>query len=351
MHYFGIPTCPYCKKRVNLIRTWSLKRQGEYQCPRCGGISNIYLSPLVYVLALLAVFGAGAMYFFHKFVLDDVTLETALYVFLPFAVFFLFSVFMVYLEKPVIKKVSKTEYEKKRSIRAAVAEAPNSHVPVKEEYYDDEDYGSRGNYRPGPDVNPAGERHGVVNQAAFSRAKLQAAMENSQGVPTPKRPAVQPPRPAQPAQPVQRPAAPQQQRANRPASVQQRPAQQRAPQQVPQAQAVQQRRMPVQPASQQRAQPVSQQAGQQKSFAQQGAAIQQQRGASQIQPVPRRTGSQAGANQSQRARYTGPRQSGRVVGGIETPINQSSSLDRYDDPAYVQRRLQEIERNKANGNR
>ena len=56
MQYFGVPTCPYCKKRVNLIRTWSLKRQGEYRCPRCGGISNIYLSPLVYVFALVAVF-------------------------------------------------------------------------------------------------------------------------------------------------------------------------------------------------------------------------------------------------------------------------------------------------------
>ena len=49
MQYFGIPTCPYCRKRVNLIRTWKLKREGEYKCPRCGGISNVYLSPLVYV--------------------------------------------------------------------------------------------------------------------------------------------------------------------------------------------------------------------------------------------------------------------------------------------------------------
>ena len=54
MQYFGIPTCPYCKKHVNLVRTWRLKREGEYKCPRCGGISNIYLSPLVYVFAVLA---------------------------------------------------------------------------------------------------------------------------------------------------------------------------------------------------------------------------------------------------------------------------------------------------------
>ena len=83
MQYFGVPKCPYCKKRVNFIRTWSLKRQGEYQCPRCGGISNIYLSPLVYVFALVAVFAGVAIYFFHKFILDDITLTTGIQVKCP----------------------------------------------------------------------------------------------------------------------------------------------------------------------------------------------------------------------------------------------------------------------------
>ena len=89
MQYFGVPICPYCKKRVNLIRTWSLKRQGEYKCPRCGGISNIYLSPLIYVFAVIAIFAGGAIYFFHKFILDDVSLSTVLQVIIPFIVFFL----------------------------------------------------------------------------------------------------------------------------------------------------------------------------------------------------------------------------------------------------------------------
>ena len=63
MQYFGIPTCPYCKKHVNLVRTWRLKREGEYKCPRCGGISNIYLSPLVYVFAVLAICAGVCIYF------------------------------------------------------------------------------------------------------------------------------------------------------------------------------------------------------------------------------------------------------------------------------------------------
>ena len=77
MQYFGIPTCPYCKKHVNLVRTWRLKREGEYKCPRCGGISNIYLSPLVYVFAVLAICAGVCIYFFHKFVLDDIKLFTS----------------------------------------------------------------------------------------------------------------------------------------------------------------------------------------------------------------------------------------------------------------------------------
>jgi len=230
MRYFGVPTCPYCKKRVNLIRTWSLKRQGEYQCPRCGGISNIFLSPLVYVLALLAVFAGGAMYFFHKFVLDDITLGTAVYVFIPFAAFFLFSLFMVYLEKPVIKKVSKEEYEKKRRIRSAV-EGSAGAVPrtdARRGYYEDDDYISRGSNRFGPEgPAPEPQHQSVVNQAAFSRAKRQAAVENTQqsqrlaypGPAVPQQPVSQVPRtasqPGQVRRPVQPQAQPQQQRGVR----------------------------------------------------------------------------------------------------------------------------------------
>lgn len=107
MQYFGIPTCPYCRKRVNLIRTWNLKREGEYKCPRCGGISNIYLSPLVYVFSVLAICAGVCIYFFHKYVLDDIELFTCLYIFIPFIIFYLLSLFTVYLKRPVIKRVQR----------------------------------------------------------------------------------------------------------------------------------------------------------------------------------------------------------------------------------------------------
>ena len=159
MKYFSVPTCPYCKKRVNLIRTWSLKRQGEYLCPRCGGISNIYLSPLVYVFALMAVLGAGALYFFHKFVLDDVSLSTVFQVLIPFVVFFLLSLFMVYLEKPVIKTVSKAEVDRRRRAverrearrRGDLPSAHEDPQQAREEMFIQEDeYLPKVDYRTGP---------------------------------------------------------------------------------------------------------------------------------------------------------------------------------------------------------
>lgn len=174
MRFIGIPTCPYCRKRVNIIRTWSLKRQGEYQCPRCGGISNIYLSPLIYVLALLAIFAGGSVYFFHKFVLDDISLETALHVFIPFAVFFLLSLFMVYLEKPVIKKVAKSEYGRNRRKNAQ----EDTGLPRGAQEYAEfsGNYPSRSSER---QRRTAAPRQVSINQENFNRAKQQTATMNA----------------------------------------------------------------------------------------------------------------------------------------------------------------------------
>lgn len=214
MQYFGVPTCPYCKKRVNLIRTWSLKKQGEYQCPRCGGISNIYLSPLIYVVALLALFAGGAVYFFHKFVLDDIGLETALQVFLPFAGFFLLSVFFVYLAKPVIKKVSREDMKKKKLGRKDVAATgpigQTGHV-----YYDQEDYPPQRPREPVPAPVQASE---PVPVRIPPTAPAQAAA-----------PAARPGRPVSPAVPA--PAARQQGTTviRPPVPVNRRPAHQAAP--------------------------------------------------------------------------------------------------------------------------
>ncbi len=108
MQLIGVPICPYCRKRVNMIRVWNLKKHGEYRCPRCHGISNIYLSPLIYVFAFMAIAAGFVVYFFARFITESLGLMTLLYVFAPFAAFFLLSLFFVYLQKPEIKRVRKT---------------------------------------------------------------------------------------------------------------------------------------------------------------------------------------------------------------------------------------------------
>lgn len=94
------PRCPYCGKKVNYANTWVLKTQGEYLCPKCGGISNIVLDRGVYFLAFLAILASSAFFLlsFLKFLPFDFWLF--LLVILPFFLFFLISVFLVRLKKP-----------------------------------------------------------------------------------------------------------------------------------------------------------------------------------------------------------------------------------------------------------
>ena len=129
MQYFGIPTCPYCRKHVNLIRTWRLKREGEYKCPRCGGISNIYLSPLVYVFSVLAICAGVCIYFFHKFVFDAIGLFPCL------QIFFFLSLFTVYLKRPVIRRVQREAPRETRST------APEKRAPRRDDTFAELDTG------------------------------------------------------------------------------------------------------------------------------------------------------------------------------------------------------------------
>lgn len=108
MKYIGIAKCPYCGKGLNFIRLFSLKQKGEYMCPRCRGISNVYLSPIIYVLAVMAISASVLIAFFEISVWNNISIFTPLKVFIPYAIFYLLSIFFVYLKKPVIKKVRKT---------------------------------------------------------------------------------------------------------------------------------------------------------------------------------------------------------------------------------------------------
>lgn len=356
MQYFGVPRCPYCKKRVNLIRTWSLKRQGEYQCPRCGGISNIYLSPLIYVFALLAVFSAGAVYFFHKFILNDVDLTTCFQVILPFVVFFLLSLFLVYLAKPVIKRVSREESGKKGkkrpaadARRAGVNSGNTGHI-----YADQEDYLPQNDYRTGPfpqerPVNapapqavsenaqptavmasPAAQRRmAAQNTAAHRGARRPAAAQNSQ---TQSR--VSPMKGETSTMPRAQGAAQPNHAAARPA-----PSAGTAP--MPRAQGgTQPNHAAARPApSGGTASMPRTQSGAQPSRASRPAQ-------QPVAPVTPRREPAARPQTQQPSRRTSipePRQASHVVSSVEIPSVSDDFFAKYDDPAYVERRLKEIQ--------
>lgn len=293
MKYFGISACPYCKKRVNLIRSWSLKRQGEYQCPRCGGISNIFLSPLIYVFALLAVFAGGAVYFFHKFILDDISLSTLGQVVIPFAVFFLLSLFMVNLEKPVIKKVPRGETGRKKSGRSSLEDrrvsAAGSLEQKEQLSFRGEEYLPKGEYRTGPlpQIESGGENRLPVRT---QKSVYQEDLEKTSVVEVP----------------VSRP--------QRPAPTPERRTRQPAPQTAP-------RQSAERP---------------QKTVGSASAPA-----VGPVQPAPVR-------QQTPKAVKTAP--SSHVVTSVNIPSVNDDFFAKYDDPSYVERRLQEIKEGKTGEN-
>ena len=326
MQYFGVPTCPYCKKRVNLIRTWSLKRQGEYRCPRCGGISNIYLSPLVYVFALVAVFAGVAIYFFHKFILDDITLTTGIQVVIPFAVFFLLSLFMVYLAKPVIKKVPRAQVDRKRRNKGNFEER---RMPAGRQgqtgqiFYDGEDYQPHTNYRAGPMPQEQGDEDMKIVEPRESRPAYGETSVQRTVVAAPREEiASQRPR-------VQAGAS------HTPAAAPRAPQRQTVQSQAP--------ARPVQPAAQAAA-PVKPAAA--VSSAQPAA---RPRAAAPVQAQAPAAPRQAAAAPVQRAaqpavQTAAPAKPSAQQPRAEQPKAQDDFFAKYDDPEYINRRLAELKR-------
>ena len=367
MRYFGIPTCPYCKKRVNLIRTWSLKRQGEYRCPRCGGIANIYLSPLVFVFALIAVFAGVAIYFFHKFILDDIALDTCLQVLVPFALFFLLSLFMVYLEKPVIKKVPREQVDKKRRPKGQTFESRR--MPQQGEtgrvFFGQEDYyPQKPQNFPGP-MPAEDEDMKIVAPKEVGRPLGEGeAVERSSVVPA-KAPEVSQtsrvPQTSQAPSPVPSPA---QVRAQAGAAVQSarqaasqpisKPVSQPAPAAVAQAAA------PAAPKAQAVSQPVSKPVSQPApAAAVQAAAPAAPKTQAASQPVSKPVSQPAPAAAVQAAAPAAPKAQAASQ-PVSKPVSQpspapaeaakASSQDyfaKYDDPEYISRRLAELRRERA----
>ncbi|MFU0832019.1 MAG: Cxxc_20_cxxc protein [Oscillospiraceae bacterium] len=104
MKKFRKPRCPHCGYKIGLIKTWALKTQGEYLCPKCGRVSNIVLDRLVYLFAFLAIL-VSAIFFTLGFIeILPLDVWLLLLILLPFLLFYLSSVFLVRLKKPAVRR-------------------------------------------------------------------------------------------------------------------------------------------------------------------------------------------------------------------------------------------------------
>ena len=98
------PKCPYCGKKIGFFNTWTLKTQGEFQCPKCGKFSNVVLDRRIYPAAFITVLVGCILFALYYFEILKLELWSFLPVLAPFFLFFLFSVFFVRLKKPPVRR-------------------------------------------------------------------------------------------------------------------------------------------------------------------------------------------------------------------------------------------------------
>ena len=104
MKFFQLPSCPYCNKKMNIIATWALRREGEFRCPRCRGVSNIMIDVKLAFLALAAVILSGLLFVILRIVSKIETIGILILCISPILIFYILSVFFIRLKKPVMKK-------------------------------------------------------------------------------------------------------------------------------------------------------------------------------------------------------------------------------------------------------
>ena len=104
MKLFQLPSCPYCNKKMNIIASWAIRREGEFRCPRCRGVSNIMLDIKLAFIAVASVLLSALLFVILRFVCKKESLGTLILCLLPILIFYILSVFFVRLKKPVMKK-------------------------------------------------------------------------------------------------------------------------------------------------------------------------------------------------------------------------------------------------------
>jgi predicted membrane protein len=96
--------CPYCGKKLNFFLAWTLKREGEYRCTACKGISNIIVEPFTRILAIVAVAASALLFIIFGLILNHITFWLVFSVAFLFFLFFLLSSFTIHLERPSVRR-------------------------------------------------------------------------------------------------------------------------------------------------------------------------------------------------------------------------------------------------------
>lgn len=104
MKFFQLPSCPYCNKKMNIIATWAIRREGEFRCPRCRGVSNIMLDIKLALIAVASVILSALLFVILRIISQNESIGILILCISPILIFYISSVFFLRLRKPVMKK-------------------------------------------------------------------------------------------------------------------------------------------------------------------------------------------------------------------------------------------------------
>ena len=83
--------CPYCGKEVSYFKAMSIRRRGEYYCPKCYKESNIHIKKTIWIAFFAAVVFALIIMGFFLIMTNRENIAFVFFVMIPFIIFYLVS--------------------------------------------------------------------------------------------------------------------------------------------------------------------------------------------------------------------------------------------------------------------
>lgn len=81
--------CPYCDKEISYVKAMSIRRRGEYYCPKCHKESNVYIKRSIWIFFLAMVVAALVIMGFYLFMTNRENIFFVLFVMVPFIIFYI----------------------------------------------------------------------------------------------------------------------------------------------------------------------------------------------------------------------------------------------------------------------